>query len=129
MLINYANEKLQNHFNRQIFLIEQLEYEEEGIDWSYITFNDNRACVELIEGKPDGKSGIFQTLDDAITNVRGDPNAAFISQLNLAWGTGENMHYLCPRFNSDQKFGILHYAGEVFYDIASFSEKNRYFNL
>ena len=125
LLINYANEKLQNHFNRHIFLIEQVEYEEEGIDWSYITFNDNKPCVDMIEGKPDGKSGIFQTLDDAITTVRGDPNATFISQLNLTWGTGDYRHFLCPRFSSDQRFGILHYAGEVFYDIACFSEKNR----
>ena len=125
LLINYANEKLQNHFNRHIFQIEQQEYECEAIDWSYITFNDNQSCVELIDGKPNGKSGIFQTLDDAISNARGDVNAAFISQLNLNWAVERHPNYTSPRFNSDQRFGIVHYAGEVIYEVAGFAEKNR----
>lgn len=42
VLINYANEKLQRHFNRHIFEVEQNLYSSEGVDWSYISFNDNR---------------------------------------------------------------------------------------
>ena len=34
--INYANEKLQQYFNRHIFSLEQLEYNREGINWSEI---------------------------------------------------------------------------------------------
>lgn len=41
-LINYCNEKLQRHFNRHLFEVEQQIYVSEGVDWSYITFNDNR---------------------------------------------------------------------------------------
>ena len=59
LLINYANEKLQAHFNQHIFKIEQAEYTSEGIDWSYISFNDNAPCVELIDGKPDGYAPYF----------------------------------------------------------------------
>jgi myosin heavy subunit len=65
LLINYANEKMQCHFNKHIFQIEQAEYESECIDWSYINFNDNQSCIDLIDGKPFGKTGIFQTLDDS----------------------------------------------------------------
>jgi len=32
--------------------LEQLEYEKEHIDWNYITFNDNQACLDLLEKKP-----------------------------------------------------------------------------
>ena len=124
LLINYANEKLQNHFNKHIFLIEQMEYNNEGIDWSYISFNDNQPCVDLIDGKPSGKSGIFQTLDDSFVSGRGDVNANFLFQINVAW-SGNHPNFLSPRFNSDKRFGILHYAGEVYYEIAGFSEKNR----
>ena len=34
--INYANEKLQQYFNRHIFSLEQLEYNREGINWAEI---------------------------------------------------------------------------------------------
>ena len=54
LLINYANEKLQNHFNKHIFSIEQQEYTNEGIDWSYVHFNDNQSCVDLIDSRPGG---------------------------------------------------------------------------
>ena len=128
LLINYANEKLQNHFNKHIFQIEQLEYDMEGIDWSYIKFYDNLPCVELIDGRPQGKSGILQTLDDSSATGRQDANMSFLTALNNIWfgSTGvRHPNYVAPRFNSDQRFGILHYAGEVFYEIAGFVEKNR----
>eukprot|EP01033_Poteriospumella_lacustris_P014444 gene14444-10322_t len=126
LLINYANEKLQSHFNKHIFALEQAEYEGEGIDWSYITFYDNLPCVELIDGKPNGKSGIFQTLDDVVSSGRQDANTSFLASLNTSFsGTSRHTNFVAPRFNSDQKFGVLHYAGEVFYEIAGFVEKNR----
>ena len=131
LLINYANEKLQSHFNKHIFQIEQAEYEAEGIDWSYVTFYDNQPCVELIDGRPNNKSGIFQTLDDASGTNRMDVNSSFLAQINMSWSeckgslTTRHPNYLAPRFNSDCIFGVQHYAGEVFYNIAHFAEKNR----
>lgn len=50
--INYANEKLQQQFNQQVFKLEQSEYQREEIDWSYIEFNENQECLDLIEKKP-----------------------------------------------------------------------------
>lgn len=131
LLINYANEKLQNHFNKHIFQIEQAEYESESIDWSYVTFYDNQQCVDLVDGKPNGKSGVFQTLDDASASGRLDVNSSFLAQLNQTWSgsagslTTKHPNYVAPRFNSDSIFGVLHYAGEVQYNIANFAEKNR----
>jgi myosin heavy subunit len=43
LLINYANESLQRHFNRCIFEVEQAEYSREGIDWTFI-----EVCGELV---------------------------------------------------------------------------------
>ena len=84
----------------------------------------------MIEGKPNGKSGIFQTLDDALASSRGDINSAFIAQLNLNWGVGIHSNFKSPRFNSDKRFGIVHYAGEVYYEVSGFAEKNRFhYNL
>ncbi|RXM28974.1 Unconventional myosin-X [Acipenser ruthenus] len=47
--INYANEKLQEYFNKHIFSLEQLEYNREGIHWEAIDWMDNAECLDLIE--------------------------------------------------------------------------------
>ncbi|KAH9805030.1 Myosin-15 [Citrus sinensis] len=47
--INFANEKLQQHFNEHVFKMEQEEYRREEINWSYIEFIDNQDVLDLIE--------------------------------------------------------------------------------
>ncbi|CAN6465948.1 unnamed protein product [Victoria cruziana] len=47
--INFANEKLQQHFNEHVFKTEQEEYSNEKISWSYIEFIDNQDVLDLIE--------------------------------------------------------------------------------
>jgi myosin X len=58
--INYANEKLQQYFNRHIFSLEQLEYNREGINWADIDWVDNAECLDLIERK----LGILSLMDE-----------------------------------------------------------------
>ena len=55
LCINFANEKLQRLFNDHIFKLEQKEYAAEQLPVDKITFDDNSACVALIEGY-DGKA-------------------------------------------------------------------------
>ena len=43
-----------------MFKLEQEEYIREQIDWSVISFHDNQACIDLIEGK----YGILDLLDE-----------------------------------------------------------------
>ena len=47
--INYANEKLQEYFNKHIFSLEQLEYQSEGLEWVDIAYQDNGECLDLVE--------------------------------------------------------------------------------
>ena len=44
-----ANERMQKNFNDFIFKLEQKEYGEQGIEWSFVDFPDNGRVLELIE--------------------------------------------------------------------------------
>lgn len=142
LLINYANEKLQRHFNRHLFEVEQELYESEGVDWSYITFNDNRPCLELIEGG-DGNVGLLSILDDAWGGMgsASEKDVKFVSHLHQQFGglaspkgkkkgngssqcSGKHKNYITPKFGNDRQFIIVHYAGEVRYTANEFVEKN-----
>ena len=142
LLINYANEKLQRHFNRHLFEVEQELYESEGVDWSYITFNDNRPCLELIEGG-DGNVGLLSILDDAWGGMgsASEKDVKFVSHLHQQFGglaspkgkkkgngssqcSGNHKNYITPKFGNDRQFIIVHYAGEVRYTANEFVEKN-----
>ena len=72
LCINYANERLQQQFNRHLFKLEQAQYEEEDIDWAHIEFVDNQDCVDLIEARPPQGMGILSLLDEvrALGTVR-----------------------------------------------------------
>jgi myosin heavy subunit len=126
LLINYCNEKLQRHFNRHLFEVEQQIYVNEGVDWTYITFNDNRPCLELIEGGG-GCVGILNTLDDAWGGMgtATEKDTKFVTHLHKLFGPvetkkddddangGGHKNYTMPKFGNDRQFIIVHYAGEV----------------
>ncbi|EGG16236.1 myosin [Cavenderia fasciculata] len=118
--INYANEKLQNQFNHQIFKLEQEEYTKEKIDWSYITFNDNQDCIDLIEKKP---LGILSILDEESQFPKATPTTL---STKLVSNHAKTKHFEKARF-SNTHFTIDHYAGKVDYDTELFLEKNKDF--
>ncbi|TYH39127.1 hypothetical protein ES332_D12G160200v1 [Gossypium tomentosum] len=66
--INYANERLQQHFNRHLFKLEQEEYIQDGIDWAKVDFDDNQDCLNLFEKKP---LGLLSLLDEESTFPNG----------------------------------------------------------
>ncbi|XP_065664985.1 unconventional myosin-X isoform X2 [Hydra vulgaris] len=115
--INFANEKLQEYFNKHIFSLEQLEYNREGLEWTDIDWNDNGECLDLVEKK----LGILSLIDEESHFPKGT-DESLLKKLheNLA----NNVFYIKPRV-ANSKFGIKHYAGEVFYDCVGFLEKNR----
>ncbi|KAG7356863.1 cystathionine beta synthase domain containing protein [Nitzschia inconspicua] len=132
-LINYCNEKLQRHFNRHLFEVEQNLYSMEGVDWTYISFNDNQPCLDLIEGGG-GVVGILNTLDDSYAGMGSsdEKDIKFVAQLHKQFGSvagtvqrsDSNQYFVTPKFGNDRQFVIVHYAGEVTYTADGFAEKN-----
>ncbi|KAL2317939.1 hypothetical protein Fmac_031815 [Flemingia macrophylla] len=116
--INFANEKLQQHFNEHVFKMEQEEYGKEEINWSYIEFVDNQDVLDLIEKKP---IGIIALLDEA---------CMFPKSTHETFSTKLFQHFRShPRLEKEKfsqtDFTISHYAGKVTYHTDSFLDKNR----
>ncbi|KAL0682146.1 hypothetical protein Bca4012_048993 [Brassica carinata] len=114
--INYANERLQQHFNRHLFKLEQEEYEEDGIDWTKVDFEDNQECLDLIEKKP---IGLLSLLDEE-SNFPKATDLTFANKLKQHLKTNS-----CFKGERGRAFRVNHYAGEVLYDTNGFLEKNR----
>ncbi|KAJ8004413.1 hypothetical protein DPEC_G00135460 [Dallia pectoralis] len=115
--INYANEKLQEYFNKHIFSLEQLEYNREGIQWEAIDWSDNAECLDLIEKK----LGMLALINEESRFPKGT-DITLLEKLHSRHAT--NQYYVKPRV-TDHQFGIKHYAGEVLYDVRGILEKNR----
>ncbi|KAL1832690.1 hypothetical protein ACET3Z_002341 [Daucus carota] len=114
--INYANERLQQHFNRHLFKLEQEEYIQDGIEWARVDFEDNQDCLSLFEKKP---LGLLSLLDEESTFPNG-------TDLTFATKLKEHLHSdPCFRGEREKAFTVCHYAGEVMYDTTGFLEKNR----
>lgn len=121
--INYANEKLQLHFNEVIFDEEMKMYTEEGIPADRIQFVDNAACVSLIEGKP---MGLLALLDEECSLGKAT-DLTYANKIDGVFGKGkqsENIHFVRNRTKQD-KFTVVHFAGPVEYTVTGFLDKNR----
>ncbi|XP_031648111.1 LOW QUALITY PROTEIN: unconventional myosin-X-like, partial [Oncorhynchus kisutch] len=116
--INYANEKLQEYFNKHIFSLEQLEYNREGVQWEAIDWMDNAECLDLIEKK----LGMLALVNEESRFPKGT-DFTLLEKLHSRHSVN-NPYYVKPRL-ADHQFGIRHYAGEVLYDVTGVLEKNR----
>nr|GMD20797.1 myosin-1 [Ipomoea batatas] len=114
--INYANERLQQHFNRHLFKLEQEEYIQDGIDWTKVDFDDNKDCLNLFEKKP---LGLLSLLDEESTFPNGT-DMTFANKLKQHLNSNP-----CFKGDREKSFTVCHYAGEVTYDAFGFLEKNR----
>lgn len=137
LCINFANEKLQYHFNHHVFSLELAIYRKEGLDVNQITFRDNAPCLELIEH---GRSGLLALLDDEITMPRGS-DATLIRKYSETHrrhscyapgksklgrkGKGGREEDVDAAAAAAASFVIKHYAGDVTYSTHGFLEKNK----
>uniref|UniRef100_A0A8C8YM60 Unconventional myosin-VIIb n=1 Tax=Prolemur simus TaxID=1328070 RepID=A0A8C8YM60_PROSS len=119
LCINFANEHLQQFFVQHVFTMEQEEYRSEGIAWDYIHYTDNRPTLDLLALKP---VSIISLLDEESRFPQGT-DITMLQKLNSVHAN--NKAFLQPTNIHDARFGIAHFAGEVYYQAEGFLEKNR----
>merc|ERR1711988_2097205 len=119
--INFVNEKLQQFFNHHMFVVEQEEYVEEGIDWVMVDFGmDLQAAIIMFE-KPMGLWAILE--EESLFPKATDKS--FEEKLKAS--LGKLPIFLKPASKTDKNahFGISHYAGIVNYNVTGWLEKNK----
>lgn len=125
--INYCNEKLQQLFIDLVLKQEQEEYMREGIAWQHIDYFNNKIICDLVEAQ---HVGILAILDDACHTAGKVTDPMFLDAMCNKLST--HKHFTSKKSNQSDKslvlgknFKIIHYAGEVTYNVAGFIEKNK----
>ncbi|XP_071951291.1 unconventional myosin-XVI-like isoform X2 [Antedon mediterranea] len=118
--INVANEQLQTFFNRHIFQLERQDCEIEGIKMDNIQFTNNEPIVNIFLQK---HVGIFAILDEESHFPKASDKSLAQKLHNGPGATGKGI-YFTPK-DKGTTFQILHYAGQVKYDLTGVLEKNR----
>ena len=119
LCINYVNEKLQQIFIELTLKTEQEEYVREQIKWTPIKYFNNKIVCDLIEERR--PPGIFAALNDACATAHADPAAADNSFIQRTAGLASNPHFEAR----GAQFLVRHYAGDVMYNVAGMTDKNK----
>lgn len=115
--INYANEKLQKHYNLNTFTSVQEEYAFEGIDLPDVKCVDNSQVLELIEGR----YGVLSLLNEECIRPNGNDSSLVLKICTL----NKDIECLVKEpLHSNTQFAVVHYAGSVVYETTSFCTKN-----
>lgn len=125
--INFCNEKLQQLFIQLTLKSEQEEYLKEGIEWEHIHYFNNKVICDLIEEK---YKGMISLMDEECLRP-GDPtDMSFLEKLNS--NLNSHPHYIShmkadiqtQKTMGRDEFRLVHYAGDVTYNVRGFLEKN-----
>uniref|UniRef100_A0AAQ4QYX1 Myosin Ic, paralog b n=1 Tax=Gasterosteus aculeatus aculeatus TaxID=481459 RepID=A0AAQ4QYX1_GASAC len=125
--INYCNEKLQQLFIELTLKSEQEEYEAEGITWEPVQYFNNKIICDLVEEK---FKGIISILDEECLRPGDASDLTFLEKLEDT--VGGHPHFVTHKLAdtktrkvmSREEFRLLHYAGEVNYNVNGFLDKN-----
>uniref|UniRef100_A0A8C2ICT4 Myosin Ic, paralog a n=1 Tax=Cyprinus carpio TaxID=7962 RepID=A0A8C2ICT4_CYPCA len=125
--INYCNEKLQQLFVELTQKSEQEDYETEGVGWERVEYFNNKIICDLVEEK---HKGIIAVLDEECLR-RGDASdITFLEKLEDS--LGGHAHFVTHKMANGkirkaigrEEFRLVHYAGEVNYNVSGFLDKN-----
>ncbi|XP_036603324.1 myosin-14 isoform X1 [Trichosurus vulpecula] len=122
LCINYTNEKLQQLFNHTMFVLEQEEYQREGIPWTFLDFGlDLQPCIDLIE-RPANPPGLLALLDEECWFPKAT-DKSFVEKVAQEQG-GHPKFQRARQLRDQADFSVLHYAGKVDYKANEWLMKN-----
>ncbi|XP_063484679.1 LOW QUALITY PROTEIN: unconventional myosin-XIX [Symphalangus syndactylus] len=120
LCINYANEKLQQHFVAHYLRAQQEEYAVEGLEWSFVNYQDNQPCLDLIEGSP---ISICSLINEECRLNRPSSAAQLQTRIETALAGSPCLGH--NKLSREPSFIVVHYAGPVRYHTAGLVEKNK----
>ncbi|XP_025707056.1 unconventional myosin-XIX isoform X1 [Callorhinus ursinus] len=120
LCINYANEKLQQHFVAHYLRAQQEEYAVEGLEWSFVNYQDNQPCLDLIEGSP---ISICSLINEECRLNRPSSAAQLQTRIESALAGSPCLGH--NKLSREPSFIVVHYAGPVQYHTAGLVEKNK----
>ena len=129
LCINYANEKLQAHFNTQVFKQEQEIYIREAIRWDPIDEPSNEACIAMLAARPpETPVGLFALLDEQCrlpkcTYKTFTEKVFAVHKGAVSHGVLSSVPRGCGLL-ANEGFVVRHYAGQVLYRAEGFLQKN-----
>ncbi|XP_058462725.1 unconventional myosin-Ia [Malaya genurostris] len=116
LAINFCNERLQQHFVKNVLKYQQDLYAAEGLDWIKIDYFDNQAICELID-KP--CYGILHLIDEPqIIN-----DGILLTRMHQCCSGHTNFLARDPSLPTNC-FQIRHFEGPALYTSLGFVEKN-----
>ena len=117
LCINYTNEQLQHLFNERMIEMQQVEYQEEGLDWDPIDYQGNESCLVSLE------RNLFPLMDEESRRENGvDTN--FIGRVKRLCLTEDSCYVTFPKQDPPPFFTVRHFASEVQYTLGEFTAKN-----
>jgi len=128
LLINFANESLQNTFNEKIFDAELKLFKQEGMITQETMQRppDNHETIALLAGKLRSRKEDNQSLLVQIDIESREPQASdskMLRKLHATFGKHPSFPRVHPR-DANHMFQIAHFAGCVKYTVDGFIEKN-----
>ncbi len=128
LCINYANEKLQQKYVMDNFLLVQAEYIEEGIELFDLAIVDNSHILDVLEGP----MGVIDTLNDECIRPNGS-DASFVYKIKAYYKDNNSVNessnsnssvIISEKLHLPVQFGVKHFIGTVTYDATKFVEVN-----
>ncbi|XP_048857426.1 LOW QUALITY PROTEIN: unconventional myosin-Ic-like [Brienomyrus brachyistius] len=125
--INYCNEKLQQLVIELTLKQEQEDYTAEGVAWEPVQYFNNKSICDLLEEK---FKGIISVLDEECLRPGDASDITFLEKLEVT--VGDHPHFVTHKLTDGktrkaigrEEFRLLHYAGEVNYNVNGFLDKN-----
>jgi myosin heavy subunit len=132
LCINYANERLQNFFLKNVVISEAEEYSRECIPYPGVSPPDNGPVIKAVAGR----NGIFDilrksTVDSMLRPLEGrDYDSDFFQQMQTGYSNHGivKAHTVGGRGKNNplvSAFTVSHYADDVTYTIEGFVEANK----